>query len=69
YGQTTTEDPAGAFGILTIAYVGFPLVTAGTILAIIGSKKSKSYMYKLDNLSFQYTPGRNYQGFHMAYRF
>jgi len=51
--QTTTDDPQGVLGLVSVL-VGVPMAGTGVVLGIIGGKKQRHYQRKLDNLSAGY---------------
>lgn len=53
YAQPNPEIPIGAIGAGALG-VGIPFLTSGTILTIIGAKKSSEYSKKLANIGVSY---------------
>ncbi|UII22485.1 hypothetical protein [Fulvivirga ligni] len=54
--QLSTDDPDGITGYY-LTMIGLPITIGGVVLAIIGNKKEKQYMRKLEDFSagyFQY---------------
>jgi hypothetical protein len=65
---TTTDDPIGFAG-MGVTIVGVALLASGTVFAIIGSSKTKSYQKKLQNLSIVPAISPKQAGFQLTYKF
>lgn len=66
--QTTTNDPSGIAGIISLS-VGIPLAVTGIILNSIGNKKVKEYSEKLENVNLGYYNTGQQKGVTIAIKF
>jgi hypothetical protein len=67
-GQRTTNDPSAVTGALLVLG-GVGLVGGGIPLAIIGSKKSKQYQRKFDELALHLNLNPQQQGLALSLKF